>query len=562
MNDQAKTQQEQLPEDLLGREALVATLDKILLSDTDLNNGKTIAICGGWGTGKTWLVKKWREHLEKKEQVHVVYLSAWENDYGDDPIVSLLQQIEEDLPEDEPIVKVTGNWFKKNIPNLLLLGTSASSALTGITEIKEMGAALVDMLQKRQKGLVQLKEQLEEQTVQTPLVVFVDELDRCRPLHAIAMLERIKHVFQVPGITFVLSIDKTNLKRSIESVYGKIDAEDYLRRFFDFEYHLRQTSSIEFVTSLFSDKQLDVSDVVQTLLLASNLSLRSIQQVATGIKLVMNSGLLDDVFYVEANGEHLQNAQRLYDQHSEPRGNPSNSANFVDQYVGFDNTDFSSYQYKVPDQSLFIQDFAWGIVAWSIIRKCSPQQPIKSGGSRLDSASRDQATTWEDSIWKSGNAGRSTQSQTGEEYRDRYLLRMLKWLSSMAIHCAELIQINEDKWIAQSTTENSIEEVIWESAKKHFLENTHGIISSPKSRKVVLDTSPQYNTELKHIVEELSGASRLQGSIGNTEDPELLRREIALRALASATIATAKVCQVMRENPDLLGAITGNNVDD
>ncbi|MBQ2850113.1 MAG: hypothetical protein IJE77_06490, partial [Thermoguttaceae bacterium] len=31
----------------------------------------------------------------------------------------------------------------------------------------------------------------------------VDELDRCRPLHAIQFLERIKHFFAVPNVAFV-----------------------------------------------------------------------------------------------------------------------------------------------------------------------------------------------------------------------------------------------------------------------------------------------------------------------------------------------------------------------
>lgn len=35
------------------------------------------------------------------------------------------------------------------------------------------------------------------------LIVFVDELDRCKPTYAIKVLERIKHYFSVPNITFI-----------------------------------------------------------------------------------------------------------------------------------------------------------------------------------------------------------------------------------------------------------------------------------------------------------------------------------------------------------------------
>lgn len=37
-----------------------------------------------------------------------------------------------------------------------------------------------------------------------PLVVVVDELDRCRPDYALALLEVVKHFFSVPNVHFVL----------------------------------------------------------------------------------------------------------------------------------------------------------------------------------------------------------------------------------------------------------------------------------------------------------------------------------------------------------------------
>src|SRR5690606_15185657 len=52
--------------------------------------------------------------------------------------------------------------------------------------------------------------------------------------------EEIKHLFTVPGIVFVLSIDKEQLGHAIKGVYGSefIDSEEYLRRFIDLEYKI------------------------------------------------------------------------------------------------------------------------------------------------------------------------------------------------------------------------------------------------------------------------------------------------------------------------------------
>lgn len=65
---------------------------------------------------------------------------------------------------------------------------------------------------------------------------FIDELDRCRPTFAIELLERIKHLFDIQNIVFVLSIDKEQLEASTAAAYGSaINAPEYLRRFIDLE---------------------------------------------------------------------------------------------------------------------------------------------------------------------------------------------------------------------------------------------------------------------------------------------------------------------------------------
>ena len=83
-----------------------------------------------------------------------------------------------------------------------------------------------------------------------PLVFFIDELDRCRPSFAIEMLERIKHLFDVDHLVFVLSVDKTQLEAATCAVYGeKIDSAEYLRRFFDMELRLPQPDSKRFAST-------------------------------------------------------------------------------------------------------------------------------------------------------------------------------------------------------------------------------------------------------------------------------------------------------------------------
>ena len=56
---------------------------------------------------------------------------------------------------------------------------------------------------------------------QHPLVFIVDELDRCRPTFAIELLERVKHIFDIPSIVFVFGINRDELEKSFASVYGE-----------------------------------------------------------------------------------------------------------------------------------------------------------------------------------------------------------------------------------------------------------------------------------------------------------------------------------------------------
>ena len=46
------------------------------------------------------------------------------------------------------------------------------------------------------------------------LVIFVDELDRCRPIYAVQLLERIKHFFNDERITFVFSVNLVQLQHT------------------------------------------------------------------------------------------------------------------------------------------------------------------------------------------------------------------------------------------------------------------------------------------------------------------------------------------------------------
>lgn len=71
------------------------------------------------------------------------------------------------------------------------------------------------------------------------IVIFVDELDRCNPSYAVRLLEDIKHYFLMDNVTFVFSVNLSELQHMVKMVYGdKFDAFRYLDRFFDIRLNL------------------------------------------------------------------------------------------------------------------------------------------------------------------------------------------------------------------------------------------------------------------------------------------------------------------------------------
>ncbi len=90
-----------------------------------------------------------------------------------------------------------------------------------------------------------------------PLIVMIDELDRCRPSYAIELLEVAKHLFSVDHIVFVLAVNRSELAHSIRALYGSdFDAEGYLRRFFDVDFRLPEPDRKSFIDAMMDTQQI------------------------------------------------------------------------------------------------------------------------------------------------------------------------------------------------------------------------------------------------------------------------------------------------------------------
>jgi KAP family P-loop domain len=117
---------------------------------------------------------------------------------------------------------------------------------------------IVGAFQKEKELLIRFRTELEEAIKLLPasgkkptLIFFVDELDRCRPTFAVELLERVKHLFNVENLVFVLAIDKAQLEASTSAIYGNnINAAEYLRRFIDIDFAIPQVKGRQYTEGL------------------------------------------------------------------------------------------------------------------------------------------------------------------------------------------------------------------------------------------------------------------------------------------------------------------------
>lgn len=239
-----------------------------------------VAVDSPWGTGKTTFVRMLHAHLTK-EHFQCISFNAWEVDYTIDPLVAMVSAIDQ--------VTIAGKGatkFREHIKSVrkvtsLVAKRGAVAAVKALTvgaldleeeiegAISELASEsigdIVQAFRKETELITRFRTELEkaikqltESEKKPALVFFVDELDRCRPTFALELLERVKHLFNVQNLVFVLAIDKAQLEASTAAVYGSnINAAEYLRRFIDIDFTLPKTTGKHHTEGLMQLFQLD-----------------------------------------------------------------------------------------------------------------------------------------------------------------------------------------------------------------------------------------------------------------------------------------------------------------
>lgn len=279
---------ETLEKNIIGRNIEIINFIRLLDS---IKSNFSIAIDNDWGTGKTFFVKQvkiildaYNEHsydyelsnLERIKNVidiknidlHLaVYYNTWENDNQKSPLLSLIYEIIK-------VAKIDTNKTDISINKEKIIKDGLSAIVkhfSGI-DIKELLKCVETEAKdifKEIKGQKSTKEQVDNILNNLllehgeRLVIFIDELDRCRPTFAVELLEQIKHYFDNDKITFVFSTNIKQLQYTIKKYYGEaFEAKRYLDKFFDLTVSLNEVNVIEYFNFVNEDLRDDMYDYV------------------------------------------------------------------------------------------------------------------------------------------------------------------------------------------------------------------------------------------------------------------------------------------------------------
>lgn len=261
--------------DALEFAAIGSTFTNLVQSIADT---KVISIEAGFGHGKTFFRKAWAAHLREAGEL-VIEIDAQQSDHSGEPIITFLGALMAAAPEIDrstlagfaakggklagvvaravtravlrngakEVIETASGWLSGKVAGNEALEDTVNELEEGMSKLAgQMIATQLAAEHARQEELPQqidaLRDVLTEGRNPARIVILIDELDRCHPDYAIALLEAMKLVFGRPGFVFCLMVNPDYLESIAHHRFGTQAAgEKYLEKFIDLRLRLRAT---------------------------------------------------------------------------------------------------------------------------------------------------------------------------------------------------------------------------------------------------------------------------------------------------------------------------------
>lgn len=254
-----------------------------------------ISIDGDWGSGKTFFVKQAAMMLDNYREIRMgnnksniderlaeildyppfnelgltnifltVHYDAWLHDDHDDPLLSLIYSIIKQSHIISADVTKRDSMIDR-IKSLTQMGLGLCGINVDIESLLKSSESYTKKVDDAECMKDLLKQIFDDLIVEnaTKLIVFVDELDRCKPSYAVQLLEKIKHFFDDDRVVFVFSTNKNELTHTISNHYGaNFNGTLYLNRFFDFQFSLNSIDIERYISFINPGKDIKYYDYI------------------------------------------------------------------------------------------------------------------------------------------------------------------------------------------------------------------------------------------------------------------------------------------------------------
>ena len=270
--------------DFLDYDYLIQTVQSIITDDTLLP--ASIGVYGDWGSGKSSLMYMCKERLmEEDKKIKCLVFNGWLFENYEDAKTAILGTILDEISKEKNLTKKAKDIIKglyKSIDKFKLvksivkygtdfLVTGGLNSIHGITmnqalrttqekieatEIERVQSAVTNELNNKElrediKKFQKEFTSLLEKTKINRLVVFIDELDRCRPDTILETLEAIKLFLFEGKVAFVIGADERHISYAVKSKFKDIEGvqidigKEYLEKLIQYPIRIPQLNADE-----------------------------------------------------------------------------------------------------------------------------------------------------------------------------------------------------------------------------------------------------------------------------------------------------------------------------